>query len=69
VSKKKPFEKFYQKSETVVPKRRENGEFWCFFLFDLVEEWLSNGGLKFSGGVVMVFDCGERFLMWLMVDV
>jgi hypothetical protein len=28
------------------------------FLFDLVEEWLSNGGLKFSGWVVSGFQCG-----------
>jgi hypothetical protein len=39
--------------------------FSVFFLFD----WLSKRGLKFSGGVVTVFDCGEGFLMWLMVDV
>ena len=69
MSKKKHFQIFDQKSETVALKRRENGEFWFFFLFDLVEEWLSNGGLKFSGWVVTVFDCGERFSIWLMVDV
>jgi hypothetical protein len=51
----------------VVLKARQNDEFWCF-LFDLVEEWLSNRGLKFSGWVVTFFDCGEWFLMWLMVD-
>jgi hypothetical protein len=33
-----------------VLKRRGKGEFWFFFLFDLVEEWLSNRGLKFSEG-------------------